>query len=252
MLANSFLHCFLFTVHIHCFVVGGLDPQSSPSLSSTPVPVESSVDWSWSFVTRAATWAVEVGAWSAVSRLAHTGRLATHAVHALVAQAIEHGQGAVLRDCLLHVGDIAETDLVAILAYALHQATPISASAVSSTALSRSKGTKGNKVPVSATEDLGDNFSGPITSAFRVPAPAAELVALVVSAPRNDAFLQQALAALPDAETAVLLDWLTHWMSALGAVSGAAAIALTTAIAPRFPSMGKVIHACGLSCVHLL
>jgi hypothetical protein len=160
-----------------------------------------------------------------------------------VAQAIEQGQEAVVRDCLLHVGDIAETDLVAILTYALRQATPLSTSAMSiSTAPSRSKGTTANRVPAAATEDLGDNFSGPIASAFRVPAPAAELVALVVSAPRNDAFLQQALAALPDAETAVLLDWLTHWMSALGAVSGAAAIALTAAIAPRFPSMGKVMR----------
>jgi hypothetical protein len=116
---------------------------------------------------------------------------------------------SLLRDCLLHVSDVSEFDLARILDFALRLPTEAVSAAVTAASASAKSASSSSKSASSASSS--SSSSSDALASFRllagarahVTAAAAELVALVVSAPRNDAFLLQALAALPAARVAV-------------------------------------------------
>jgi hypothetical protein len=122
---------------------------------------------------------------------------------------------SLLRDCLLHVSDVSEFDLARILDFALRLPTEAVSAAAAAPAASASAKSASSSSKSSSSSSLSSSSSSSSSSdalaSFRllagaralVTSAAAELVALVVSAPRNDAFLLQALAALPAARVAV-------------------------------------------------
>jgi hypothetical protein len=131
---------------------------------------------------------------------------------------------AILCDCLLHVADVPESDIVSILSYALRAAKvnpkfvkePESVQAISTvTALSGGR--------------------------LELPASSADLIALCVSAKRNDVFMLEALTSMSPEQVVTLIDWLFSTATLITSVSESE---LSTAMssARRFPSLTQVIE----------